>query len=189
MFQTSSVFLSSRNVLFFMRPVFSSPYIRSQTRQPLDATIHQCSRASLRIPSWLSFTKLPPFSGLHDKFSTPLRSLFWNAHSISLGFVPSFQKLIFRIPCIVRIIFFYFSLPKSGTKRVTSAPQLWRPCAGGSTRASIFQKTSSRFSIDILFRSVFFSGLHDYLASPINQSRVENLSHHDVILHPTHWFQ
>ena len=65
---------------------------------------------------------------------------------------------------------FYFSLPKSGTKRVTSAPQLWRPCAGGSTRASIFQKTSSRFSIDILFRSVFFSGLHDYLASPINQS-------------------
>ena len=122
---------------------FFLPYIRSQTRQPLDATIHQCSRASLRIPSWLSFTKLPPFSGLHDKFSTLLRSLFWNAHSRSLGFVPSFQKLIFRIPCIVRIIFFLFF-----TSEVWHKKSNVRPAALKTLRGR--EHTSQHFSKDIM---------------------------------------
>ena len=122
---------------------FFSPYIRSQTRQPLDATIHQCSRASLRIPSWLSFTKLPPFSGLHDKFSTPLRSLFRNAHSISLGFVPSFQKLIFRIPCIVRTSFFSFLHFRSLAQKSNVRPAALKTLRGR-------EHTSQHFSKDIM---------------------------------------
>ena len=107
---------------YFSCVTFFSPYIRSQTRQPLDATIQQFSRASLRMPSWFSFTKLLLFQGCTTSFplfvvfsETPVyatfRSVFSEAH---------FPDSLF---CSHHFLFYFFA-SEVWHKRVTSAPQL-----------------------------------------------------------------